>query len=109
MLADAGHMLTDVGALGLTLRTAWVARRPASLTKAWCSVDVLLEAVPVHIALADVEARMRRVPAVLDGLRAAVAELGIGHDTIQLEACAGCLEPDPVATHAPAGHAGHRH
>lgn len=29
LLADAGHMLTDVGALGLTLLTAWIARRPA--------------------------------------------------------------------------------
>ena len=242
LLADAGHMLTDVGALGLTLVTAWIARRPASLTKTygyvrweilaalvngallfgiaalivaeavdrirepapiqgglflivavaglavngvslallhgqhhdhlntrgaylhvlgdllgsvgavaaagivlatgWTladpiisvvlallilvggwrlvreSVDVLLEAVPGHIALADVEARMQRVPgvtavhdlhvwtvtsgmvamsghalvpdlgrhpAVLDGLRAAVAELGIGHVTIQIE------------------------
>ena len=266
LLADAGHMLTDVGALGLTLVTAWIARRPASLTKTygyvrweilaalvngavlfgiaalivaeavarirepapiqgglflavalaglvvngvslallhghhhdhlntrgaylhvlgdllgsvgavaaagivlatgWTladpiisvvlsllilvggwrlvrdSVDVLLEAVPGHIALADVEARMRRVPgvtavhdlhvwtvtsgivamsghalvpdlarhpAVLDGLRAAVAELGIGHVTIQLETCEGCLEPGPETTHAHAGHAGHRH
>lgn len=266
LLADAGHMLTDVGALGLTLVTAWIARRPASLTKTygyvrweilaalvngavlfgiaalivaeaadrirepapiqgglflavalaglvvngvslallhgqhhdhlntrgaylhvlgdllgsvgavaaagivlatgWTladpiisvalsllilvggwrlvreSVDVLLEAVPGHIALDDVEARMRRVPgvtavhdlhvwtvtsgmvamsghalvpdlarhpAVLDGLRAAVAELGIGHVTIQLETCEGCLEPDPESPQVPAGHAGHRH
>lgn len=265
LLADAGHMLTDVGAIGLTLVTAWIARRPASLTKTygyvrweilaalvngavlfgiaalivaeavarirepapiqgglflavalaglvvngvslmllhgqhhdhlntrgaylhvlgdllgsvgavaaagivlatgWTladpiisvvlsllilvggwrlvreSVDVLLEAVPGHIALADVEARMRRVPgvtavhdlhvwtvtsgmvamsghalvpdlarhpAVLDGLRAAVAELGIGHVTIQLETCEGCLEPGREAVPAHAGHAGHR-
>jgi cobalt-zinc-cadmium efflux system protein len=33
LLADAGHMLTDVGALGLTLLTAWIARRPADQTK----------------------------------------------------------------------------
>jgi cobalt-zinc-cadmium efflux system protein len=33
LLADAGHMLTDVGALGLTLLTAWIARRPASARK----------------------------------------------------------------------------
>jgi cobalt-zinc-cadmium efflux system protein len=35
LLADAGHMLTDVGALGLTLLTAWVARRPADQSKTY--------------------------------------------------------------------------
>jgi cobalt-zinc-cadmium efflux system protein len=30
LLADAGHMLADVGALGLTLFAAWAARRPAT-------------------------------------------------------------------------------
>lgn len=35
LLADAGHMLTDVGALGLTLLTAWIARRPASASKTY--------------------------------------------------------------------------
>src|SRR5512143_454803 len=35
LLADAGHMLTDVGALGLTLLTAWIARRPANQTKTY--------------------------------------------------------------------------
>jgi cobalt-zinc-cadmium efflux system protein len=35
LLADAGHMLTDVGALALTLLTAWIARRPADETKTY--------------------------------------------------------------------------
>ncbi|HET6577227.1 MAG TPA: cation diffusion facilitator family transporter [Gemmatimonadales bacterium] len=35
LLADAGHMLTDVGALGLTLLTAWIAHRPADDTKTY--------------------------------------------------------------------------
>jgi cobalt-zinc-cadmium efflux system protein len=35
LLADAGHMLTDVGALALSLLTAWVARRPADETKTY--------------------------------------------------------------------------
>lgn len=30
LLADAGHMLSDVGALGLSLFAIWVARRPAT-------------------------------------------------------------------------------
>ncbi len=33
LLADAGHMLTDVGALGLSLATAWIAQRPADDNK----------------------------------------------------------------------------
>jgi cobalt-zinc-cadmium efflux system protein len=35
LLADAGHMLTDVGALALTLLTAWIAQRPADETKTY--------------------------------------------------------------------------
>jgi cobalt-zinc-cadmium efflux system protein len=35
LLADAGHMLTDVGALGLTMVTAWIARRPADHAKTY--------------------------------------------------------------------------
>jgi cobalt-zinc-cadmium efflux system protein len=30
LIADAGHMLTDAGALGLSLATVWIARRPAT-------------------------------------------------------------------------------
>src|SRR5919202_2313860 len=33
LLADAGHMLTDAGALGLSLLSAWVALRPADDNK----------------------------------------------------------------------------
>jgi cobalt-zinc-cadmium efflux system protein len=35
LLADAGHMLTDVGALALSLLTAWIAQRPADETKTY--------------------------------------------------------------------------
>ncbi len=35
LLADAGHMLTDVGALALSLLTAWVAQRPANDSKTY--------------------------------------------------------------------------
>lgn len=35
LLADAGHMLTDVGALGLSLFVAWFSRQPASPTKTY--------------------------------------------------------------------------
>ncbi|HEY7479669.1 MAG TPA: cation diffusion facilitator family transporter [Gemmatimonadales bacterium] len=35
LLADAGHMLTDVGALTLSLLTAWIAQRPADDSKTY--------------------------------------------------------------------------
>lgn len=35
LLADAGHMLTDVGAIGLTLLTTWIALRPANQNKTY--------------------------------------------------------------------------
>jgi cobalt-zinc-cadmium efflux system protein len=35
LLADAGHMLTDAGALGLSLFSAWIALRPASASKTY--------------------------------------------------------------------------
>src|SRR5437879_2988128 len=35
LLADAGHMLTDVGSLFLTLVTAWIALRPADDAKTY--------------------------------------------------------------------------
>jgi cobalt-zinc-cadmium efflux system protein len=35
LLADAGHMLTDAGALGLTLLSAWIALRPATHNKTY--------------------------------------------------------------------------
>ena len=35
LLADAGHMLTDVGALGLTLFVAWFSRQPGNASKTY--------------------------------------------------------------------------
>src|ERR671914_2018247 len=35
LLADAGHMLTDVGALALSLLSAWIAQRPRNDTKTY--------------------------------------------------------------------------
>lgn len=43
LLADAGHMLTDAGAIGLALLAMWVAGRPASIerTFGWQRTEVL--------------------------------------------------------------------
>src|SRR3990172_10285745 len=35
LLADAGHMLTDVGGLGIALFAMWFAERPATLQKSY--------------------------------------------------------------------------
>jgi cobalt-zinc-cadmium efflux system protein len=35
LLADAGHMLTDAGAIGLSLLSAWIALRPATDSKTY--------------------------------------------------------------------------
>ena len=35
LLADAGHMLSDAGALALSLFAIWIARRPATSTHTW--------------------------------------------------------------------------
>ncbi len=35
LIADAGHMLTDAGALGLSLLSAWIALRPANHSKTY--------------------------------------------------------------------------
>jgi len=113
------------------------------------STDILLEAVPRHIALDDVRRRMLDVsgvrdvhdlhvwtvtsgvvamsghavvpeltghPRALTGLKEALAGMGIGHATIQLEVedeCEGtnCLDPMPAAASAAPGdpHQGHAH
>lgn len=90
------------------------------------STDVLLESVPQGVSMAEVQSRMLAVPGVsavhdlhvwtvtsglvamsghavvpdlaghpvaLEGIRAQLAELGIGHVTIQLEVEAGCEAP----------------
>src|SRR5260221_6953752 len=48
LLADAGHMLTDGGALGLTLLTAWIAPRPAHETKTYGYPSWEILAAPVN-------------------------------------------------------------
>lgn len=149
-----GDALGSVGALGaavLIRLTGWTVADPIVsillslliLVGAWRllkeSTDILLEAVPAHLSLEEVRARMLHVagvrtvhdlhvwtvtsgvvamsghavvpdlvahPGALLGLRQALAGLGIGHATIQLEVadeCAGvdCLEPLAVSEDSP--------
>lgn len=51
LLADAAHMLLDVGALGLALFAAWIARRPASGAATWGYVRFEILAALINGAL----------------------------------------------------------
>jgi cobalt-zinc-cadmium efflux system protein len=86
LLADAGHMLTDAGALGLTLFTAWIARRPASQTRTygylrWEILAALVNGAVLFgiAALVIVEAvsRMGHPPPIRGGLFLGVALAGL--------------------------------
>ncbi len=93
LLADAGHMLTDVGALGLTLLTAWIARRPADDTKTygyqrWEILAALINgALLFAIAIAVVYEALERIrsPEPIEaGLFLAVACAGLVSNLVAL-------------------------
>lgn len=93
LLADAGHMLTDVGALGLTLLTAWIARRPADATKTYGYVRWEILAALVNgallfgiAALVVVEAfhRIDHPAAIRGDLFLAVAAAGLAVNSVGL-------------------------
>lgn len=146
-----GDALGSVGALGAAIlirATGWTVADPIVsivlslliLVGAWRllreSSDILLEAVPAHIALEEVRNRMLQVagvravhdlhvwtvtsgvvamsghavvpelvahPAALGALRGALAGLGIGHATIQLEVEDECGGVDCLETVVPSG------
>jgi cobalt-zinc-cadmium efflux system protein len=86
LLADAGHMLTDVGALGLSLLTAWIAQRPADDRKTygymrWEILAALVNgAALIGIAIWVVVEAVHRLsdpPAVQAGLMLAIAGVGL--------------------------------
>src|SRR5262245_60884808 len=73
LLADAGHMLADVGALALSLFAFWLAERPAGAARTfgWRRFEILaalanglvLALVAVSVAV-EASARLRAPPAV---------------------------------------------
>lgn len=86
LLADAGHMLSDVAALALTLFAMWMARRPATATRTfgYYRAEILAAlangATLVAVAvLVFVEAweRLRAPPEVLGGQMLVVAAGGL--------------------------------
>jgi cobalt-zinc-cadmium efflux system protein len=93
LLADAGHMLTDVGALGLTLLTAWIARRPADDLKSYgyqrweilaaLVNGALLFAIAAAVVFEAVE-RIRSPEPIKAGIFLAVACAGLVANAVAL-------------------------
>lgn len=86
LLADAGHMLTDVGALALSLFVAWFARQPATPQKSfgylrWEILAALINGAVLLMAsgfiLWESFARLAAPEAVEGGLMLTVAVLGL--------------------------------
>ena len=163
VLGDALGSIGALAAAGIIALTGWTPADPiASILLSILilvgaarllreSTDILLESVPRHVSMAEVQRRMLGVPGVaavhdlhvwtvtsgmiamsghavvpdleahpgvLDGIRAEMSLMGIGHVTIQLEVehgCEGCddaREPAAAPQWAHRGHdrhLGHRH
>src|SRR5436309_5040759 len=93
LVADAGHMLTDVGALGLSLATAWLARRPADPSKTYGYVRwEILAALVNGAALLGIAAwvvfeavgRMRNPQPIRTGLFLGVAAVSLVANLVSL-------------------------
>jgi cobalt-zinc-cadmium efflux system protein len=100
LLADAGHMLTDVGALTLSLFVAWFSRQPGRPEKTygylrWEILAALMNGaalllISVWIAFEAVT-RFRNPEPLASGLMLAVAVAGLGVNA----AAAWILHPSP--------------
>jgi cobalt-zinc-cadmium efflux system protein len=86
LLADAGHMLSDAGALALSLFALWIAERPATprRTFGYYRTEILaallngatLIAIAIYIFVEAYE-RFREPPVVLGGLMMGIATGGL--------------------------------
>jgi len=93
LLADAGHMLTDVGALGLALLTMWIGRRPADEVKTygyrrWEILAALINGAALFgiagwIVVEAID-RLGQPPAIQTGLMAGVAAVGLATNAVAL-------------------------
>jgi cobalt-zinc-cadmium efflux system protein len=103
LLADAGHMLTDAGALGLALFATWIAARPPTPAKTYgyyraeilaALVNALVLLVVAGFILVEAWERLREPSAVLAGPMALVAALGLAVNL----ACAWLLHHGAAAS-----------
>jgi len=86
LLADAGHMLSDAAALGLSLFAFWIARRPATSRRSYgyYRAEILaalanaatLIAISIYVFV-EAFGRLRQPPEVLGAATAAVALGGL--------------------------------
>jgi cobalt-zinc-cadmium efflux system protein len=93
LLSDAGHMWTDVSALGLALLAAWWAGRPANRKRTYGYVrleilsallnGVLLLAITIFIVVEALE-RFKRPAQVHLGPMAVVATIGLGANLLAM-------------------------
>jgi cobalt-zinc-cadmium efflux system protein len=102
LLADAGHMFTDVAALGLSLFAAWIAQRPPSPAKTFGYLRIEILAALVNgaalfviagLIVVDAVARIASQPSVNPTILLGVASAGLVVNVIGLRML----------------HAGHRH
>ncbi|HEX2717030.1 MAG TPA: cation diffusion facilitator family transporter [Gemmatimonadaceae bacterium] len=86
LLADAGHMLTDAGALALSLFVAWISRRPATPEKTygywrWEILAALINGAALLVVSGTIvwEAfqRLRTPEPIASGVMLAVAAAGL--------------------------------
>ncbi|HET7425835.1 MAG TPA: cation diffusion facilitator family transporter [Gemmatimonadales bacterium] len=101
LLADAGHMLTDVGALALSLLTAWIAQRPADDSKTYGYLRWEILAALVNGAalfgiagwvVVEALQRLRHPEPIQSGLFLAVAAAGLVVNLISLYLLHGSRE-----------------
>jgi cobalt-zinc-cadmium efflux system protein len=91
LLADAGHVLTDAGALGLSLFVAWLARQPGSSAKTYGYLRwEILAALINGATLLGISAwivyeavmRFRHPEAVVGGMMFVIAIIGLAVNAI---------------------------
>ena len=101
LLADAGHMLTDVGALGLSLVTAWIAQRPADANKTYGYLRWEILAALVNGAalfgiagwvVVEAIQRLQHPGPIRTGLFLAIAAAGLAVNLISLVVLHGSRE-----------------
>ena len=101
LLADAGHMLTDVGALGLSLVTAWIAQRPADANKTYGYLRWEILAALVNGAalfgiagwvVVEAVQRLQHPAPIRSGLFLAIAAAGLVVNLISLAMLHGSRE-----------------
>ncbi|HEU4700541.1 MAG TPA: cation diffusion facilitator family transporter [Gemmatimonadales bacterium] len=101
LLADAGHMLTDVGALGLSLASAWIAQRPATARKTygylrWEILAALLNGAALFVlagwVVVEAIHRLNHPPEVRSTLLMIVAAAGLVTNLVGLRILHGAHE-----------------